>query len=138
MILDASVVLAWLLKESDGVVADRLLSRADLSAPTLIAAEVGHALTKYARRGAITREAAQSAWRAFDLLPLRLLPLEAVAQRAFELSQAVHGVFYDCLYLALAERDRDLLVTLDERFLRAVQAGGQGLATHISSLADAP
>ncbi len=138
MILDASVVLAWLLKESGGALADRLLSRTDLAAPTLIAAEVGHALTKYARRGEITREWAQNAWRVFGLLPLRLAPLEAVAERAFELSQSTHGVFYDCVYLALAERDQDLLVTLDERFLRAVQAGGRNLAVHISSLADAP
>ena len=139
MILDASAVLAWLLKEPGGNTADRLLGRADLAAPSLLIAEVGHTLTKYARRGAISRDAAQIAWRTFIALPMRFVPLEVTADRAFEISQAVHAVFYDCVYLALADQEQDLLVTLDESFLRAVRASGlSSLTACVTSLAELP
>ncbi len=138
MILDASVVLAWLLQEPGSDAAERMLSRGDLAAPSIIFAEVGHVLTKQVRRRAMTPDAAFLAWRLFAVAPLRTVSIEDLGQRSLELSIAVHGVYYDCLYLALAESEQDVFVTSDESFVRAVRAtslpGLSGLARTLAEI----
>ena len=137
MILDASVVLSWLLEEAGSEPAGRLLARHDLAAPSIIIAEVGHVLAKHLRRRTLTADLANRAWQVFLASPLRTAPIEPITRRAFELSVALNATYYDCLYLTLAERERDRLVTLDLGFVNAVRASGQpALQTRVATLAD--
>ena len=136
MIVDASVVLALLLDEPASGAAERLLIRTDLVAPSLIVAEIGHVLTKQARRRLLSSAETLAAWRTFAALPVSVEPMEGLGERALELSVGLNAVYYDCLYLALAEQQDDVLVTLDERLIRAVRASDPTLATHAALLSE--
>jgi predicted nucleic acid-binding protein len=127
-VLDACDALKWVLPEPDSAIALRLRDDFrngvhELLAPDVFPAEVGHALAKAERRGIIP--AASGAPRLADVL--RTLPqlfpsLPDLLPRAYAIaSQARIGV-YDCLYVALAEREGCELVTADDRLVRNLQA----------------
>jgi predicted nucleic acid-binding protein len=124
-VLDSSVALKWVLPEPDAARAvlirqAMLAGRHDLIAPDIFAVEVAHALTKAERRRQIlSGEAVVKMADIFRTAPL-LDPYLPLLPRAVELaSQARIGV-YDCLYVALAEREGCALVTADERLKRAL------------------
>ncbi len=122
MIVDASVAMKWLIPEADSVAADSLADRDDLMAPGVLPFEVGDVLTKQIRRGAISAEAAREAWNVFRTTPLQIMAAGAEVDDAFDLSLQLGVNFYDCVYLALAIRQDDVLVTADESFVRAVRS----------------
>ncbi len=136
MIVDANVVLAWLLDEPASAAAEPLLMRKDLAAPSLIAAEIGHVLTKRVRRRLLDPTGARVAWRTFAALPLRLEPMERLGERALDLSIELSAVYYDCVYLALAQLGDDALITSDESFVRAIRGSDAELATHVALLSE--
>lgn len=121
-VLDASVGLKWVLPEdgSDKALALGLDYRNgvhELIVPDTFPPEVAHALTRAERKGIVTpQEGAAHFTALLKGLPqihvsLPLLP------RAYELSsQARLGVF-DCLYVALAEREQCRVVTADQRVI---------------------
>ena len=116
MIIDASVAFKWLVEEPGSAVAIGWIGRVELTAPTLIHAEVANGLCKLVRRGEIVggdkmmRQLEQLVQlvETFDEIP--------VMTRAVEIAIQVRHSIYDCIYLALAEaRDTELL-TADKRF----------------------
>ena len=124
-VVDASVVVKWVLKERGRPAALRLLedyrsAHAHLLAPPLVVAEVGNALWKHVQRGSLDRDRAATAFR-FVLGNLPILEeSETVSEVALQLAVA-HGCTYcDCLYLALAMAWRCDLITADEKFFLAV------------------
>ena len=124
-VVDASVVVKWVLKERGRPAALRLLEdyrsgHAHLLAPPLVVAEVGNALWKHVQRGSLDRDRAATAFR-FVLGNLPILEeSETVSEVALQLAVA-HGCTYcDCLYLALAMAWRCDLITADEKFFLAV------------------
>ena len=124
-VLDASVALKWVLSEPDTGKACQLRddfrkNLLELIAPDAFVLEIAHALTKAQRRGMIP-----DAWRLWvDVMttaPL-LFPSSQLTPPAIQIaSQAGIGV-YDCLYVALAERQKCELVTADVRLQRALQS----------------
>jgi predicted nucleic acid-binding protein len=127
-VLDASVALKWVLPESDSGKADLLRAeyRAGLHqllAPDVFPVEVAHALARAERRNIISPP--QGAVLLADVLttlPVLHPSLPDLLPRAFVIaSQARVGV-YDCLYVALAERERCEFVTADDRLVRALQS----------------
>ena len=136
MIVDASVALKWTLTEPDSEIASQLIGRGDLVAPTMLHVELGHALSKLSRRRLITPAAALSAWRELREANVLIYDDDALLDPAFELSLALNASFHDCVYLALAVETADMLVSADERFVRAVRASPE-LAGRILSLAEA-
>jgi len=133
MIIDASVALKWFITEADSHLADRLLPRSDLRAPAVLRIEVGYVLTKRVRQRTLTREQAQDSWR--DLSgSIVLIEDGPLLDAAFELSLSLGSAFYDCVYLAQAVRDDDMVVTADERFIAAVRST-PGLGPYVQSLA---
>ena len=86
-------------------------------APHLIDAEVGHVLRRAVVRRELGPEAAQGAL--FDLarFPLRRAAHVGLLDRAWALRENVS--FYDALYVALAERLDEPLLTLDARLASA-------------------
>ncbi len=116
LVVDASVAVKWVLPEQHGAAALRLATAAfRLAAPELLWVEVASALRKRLRRGDLSLAAFRDSlgdMEAWNVAPEAIRPLlRPAADLALHLD---HGV-YDCLYLALAERERCQLVTADCR-----------------------
>ena len=135
MIVDASVALKWFITEADSDLAGRLLRRTDLTAPAVLKIEVGYVLTKRVRQRTLTRDQAVDIWH--DLPgSIALIEDGPLLDSAFELSLELGSAFYDCVYLAQAVRDDDVVVTADERFIESVRSR-PGLGRYVQSLAHA-
>ncbi len=125
-VFDSSVALKLVLPETDS---DKAVALRDgyvqgvheLIAPDIFPVEVAHALAKAERRGILKpREGLTKLLRVLSTSPV-LHPHLPLLPRAYEIaSQARIGV-YDCLYVALAERERFEMVTADQRLLRALR-----------------
>jgi len=116
LIIDASVALKWLIRETDSDAAIALLDLGDLIVPDLIFSEIANAIWKKRRRGEL---AAVPAQLAVLTSLLRVEPTPALASRAVEMAVELDHTAYDCIYLALAETLDDHVVTADQRFVRA-------------------
>lgn len=122
-VLDAAVALKWVLPEIHNDKAKQLRDDGEnqiheLIAPDVFPVKVSHALVRAERRKIIA--VGQAAALLVDIMNsapaltsyLPLLP------RATEIaSQARCGV-YDCLYVALAEKERCELVTADDKLVK--------------------
>jgi predicted nucleic acid-binding protein len=121
LVVDASVATLWVLDQDGSERALALRNEDSLIAPSLIAAEIGSALWKAVRRAETTPKSALIALQS-ALLPFRqLVPDEELSERAMELAIELNHPIYDCLYLALAERERCGLATADKRLLSAAK-----------------
>jgi len=82
-VVDASVAVKWILPESGSSAAAALRKlNDDLSAPSLIAVEVGNALWKAVRRGGVTRSEALEGFEAALISLQSLIPIEELRVRA--------------------------------------------------------
>ena len=125
-VLDSSVGFKWVVPEPDSDKAIRLRDdyrngTVELLAPDVFPIEIAHALTRAERQGRITP--AQGAIALADvssLLP-RLHASFPLLPRAYQISSQVRIGVYDCLYVALAEREGCQLITADDRLMRALQ-----------------
>lgn len=127
-VLDASVALKWVLVEPDSARADRLRDEFrsavhDLIAPDVFPIEVGHALTRSERRGLIPVGSSEP--HLLDVLtsPPKFHTSLSLLRRALALSSQARIGVYDCLYVALAEREGCGLVTADDRLVRTFPGG---------------
>jgi len=125
-VLDSCVALKWVLTEADSAKALDLRTGFqnqihELLCPDIFLAECSHALVR-AERKAILKQG-EAAILVSDILstPLDMhahLPLLA---RAVEIASNMRCGFYDCLYVALAERERCELVTSDQKLISRLQ-----------------
>ena len=136
-ILDASVALKTVLNEQDSHVAlklhdDFIHQVHELLAPDTFVVEVAHALTRAERRNIIqVGEAANLLSEVMATRPM-LHPYLSLMSRAVELSSQFRLGVYDCLYVALAEREDCELITADDRLLKAL--GSQFAIIPLASL----
>ena len=125
-VIDSSVSFKWVVPESDSNKADRLRDAFrnavhELVAPDVFSLELAHALTRAERQGRIPVGQAAVLWADVMTAPPRLFPCGALTPRAIAISSAVRIGVYDCLYVALAEREGCELVTADDRLVRNLQ-----------------
>src|SRR5262245_32271193 len=119
-VLDSNVALKWVLPENDDVVAARVRDEFrqgldELLAPDGFPVEVGHALAKAERQGKIrVGDGATKVADVFRYMPALHTSLPLLARGFAIASQARIGV-YDCLYVALAEREGCEVLTGDTR-----------------------
>lgn len=135
MIIDASVAVKWFVPEDDSDRALDLAARHTLRAPPLLMTEVGNAIWKKLRRGELIEKLEAFARHAdlaqvVDIVEGRTREL---AVRALELAVLLDHAVYDCVYLALAEADDDVVITADATFRRKVEA--THLSRHVEMLA---
>jgi predicted nucleic acid-binding protein len=125
-VLDTSVAIKTVIKEADSARAIRL--RDDflngvhqLLAPDLFPTEICNVLMMAERTGKILPGEANS----FFLDFLRDLPAlhDAIPllPRALEIATQFRQTVYDCLYVALAEREGCELATADDKLIKAIQ-----------------
>jgi predicted nucleic acid-binding protein len=127
-VLDASVVLAWLLPDEQSELAEKLIRRvADdrAFAPSLLLLEVGNALLQAQRRARVPAATRQALLDAFTRLPLSLEPISGDSMLRAGTCAEEHGLsLYDGCYLELAAARGYPLATLDRGLIRAAQAAG--------------
>jgi len=125
LVLDASVVIKWLLPEEGRPQALAYRTRyrngdLELIAPHLLVAEIGNVLWKRVRRGELSPHEAQTAFDRFLRDAPQLVGSPLVAARALELANRHGRTVYDCLYLSLALSEGCDLITADQRLVRAL------------------
>jgi predicted nucleic acid-binding protein len=125
-VFDASVAVKWLLAELNFEKAERLILNArsgsdELIAPDFFLAECGHALFRAERKKAIAFGEARKLLLAMvhDLPALHAS--HALVPRAAAICQHLKKSFYDCVYMALAEREQIPLITADTKLVIAAQ-----------------
>jgi len=125
-VLDSSVAFKWVVPETDSDKADRLRDgvRAavhETFAPDIFPAELAHALTRAERQGRILVGQAKLFWDDVMTTPPRLFPSSPLARRAIEISSTMRIGAYDCLYVALSEREGCEFVTADAKLVSNLQ-----------------
>ena len=124
-VIDASIAVDWVAPGVDSRgPAGQLLSRlaeqnAPILAPRLLIEETANALITGIRRGRWTGAQADTAFVLLRRMPIQLVDQPGDLDRAFELSRRYdeHPV-YDLIYVAVAERLRERLVTADTALRR--------------------
>ncbi len=116
-IADASAVFASLVEDGPrGDWARENFEGQDLAAPSLMRYEVLNTLRRHVASGLVTAALVRNAMASFSELPVQEWPLQALAERAWELRD--NFTIFDASYIALAEMLDATLVTLDARLAR--------------------
>jgi len=122
LVLDSSVVVKWAIPEVDsdkaiGLRDEFVQGVHDVIAPDFAPIEIAHSLTRAHRQGRIAAEQVeQFLLDLMHTLP-ELLPWFPLLPDAVSLSLQKRIGIYDCLYIALAEREQCKVVTADERLV---------------------
>lgn len=123
-VLDSNIAVKWVIPEADSKHALELRAAFkqgihEFIAPDVFPIEVAHALVRSERKNLVTDGQVHlanillSTPELFSSLPL--LP------RAYEIAAAMRCGVYDCLFVALAERERCELVTADQKMISNLQ-----------------
>lgn len=133
-VADASVAFKWFIPESGSDAALALLDGDDpIWAPDLILVEVSNALWVRLRQVTDGRKIVAAALDRLGAAITSLEPARELVARAQQIAFEIEHPVYDCVYLALAERENLYLITADARLLRAVS--GSPFQTLARSLA---
>ena len=128
VVVDTSIVIKWVIDETDSSIAVALLARwisqgLIIQAPSLLAYEITNVLYQRLRKGRITFDEANDALQYVLLRELKLNTSQdyALSKRAMAFAyQFSLSATYDAHYLALAERENCELWTADTRLLNAI------------------
>jgi predicted nucleic acid-binding protein len=121
LIVDASVAVKWFLDEEGCEEARRLLDSESLLAPDLILLETYNAVWKRWRRGEARASQLGELVHLLRQALERLIPLGELATEAAALSRELRHPIYDCVYIALAARERGWLITTDQRLVKTAR-----------------
>ena len=121
VILDASVALKWVLNEPDSALALQFRSEMrqelhEILAPDTFLAEIGHALTRSERKGLIRPPQSLTFYGEILTTAPELHSVIPLMPRAIEISSQVRHRVYDCLLIALGERENCSVLTADHAF----------------------
>ena len=122
VVVDASVAVKWVLPEPDSNRAAAIRTTDDdLIVPSLVYAEIGNAIWRAVIRGDVPVAEAHERLHVATAHYNRIVPLEALAERAIDLAVRLQHPIYDCFYMALAEREDCPLITADTRLIAAAK-----------------
>ncbi len=126
-VLDSCVAFKWEVPEPDTDNALRLRDSYrngvhELIAPDVFPFEIGHALTRAERQKRINPPDGWAAWLAVMADGPVLAQSIQLMPRAYSISSQFRVGMYDCLYVALAEREGIELVTSDHKLIQNLQA----------------
>jgi len=122
LVVDASVVIKWLLPESHSGAARRVLTEDNqLLAPDLLWAELGNVLWKRYRAHDLAAEEARDLLRDFKRFPINTIPSIMLVSAALDIATRFNRTVYDSLYLASALSRRCRFVTADRRLYNSLR-----------------
>jgi predicted nucleic acid-binding protein len=126
-VLDASVAAFWVVRSPLMPRALRLRNEYqqhihELIAPSHFPGEIASALTKAERTKLVRRGAAHPLIRDVLTTPPVLYDADLLFFRAVDISSQTRSAFYDCLYVALAEREGCELATADTALVNNLRA----------------
>jgi predicted nucleic acid-binding protein len=136
-VVDASVVVKWLVEEPGSEAAASLLARDDLVAPSLCPIEVVNALWRRRRADQLTKKEYVGLIEEVARLPVSLLDDSTLLSGAASLAADLDHPIYDCLYLEAARRNEGILITADRRLV-AVAHSKRDLRAHVQLLIQSP
>jgi predicted nucleic acid-binding protein len=125
-VIDCSTAFKWVVAETDTLKALQLRDKfrnaaLDLLAPDLFPTEIGNALLVAERKGRIG--SGEGAIFFADIL--KMLPILHAAipllPRAYEIAYQYRASVYDCLYVALAEREQCEFISADDKLVKKLQ-----------------
>jgi len=137
-VLDSCVGFKWLVAEADsdkalGLRDDYRNAVTELIAPNFYPFEVAHSITRAERQGRITTtEGAVAMGSLLRHLP-RLVSVLPLLSMACTISSQTRVGLFDCLFVALADREGCEFVTADARLLNSL-AGQYPFVIPLSSL----
>jgi predicted nucleic acid-binding protein len=138
-VFDSNIGVKWVLAEdlsakARGIRDEFIQGLHELLAPDVFLVETAHALTRAHRQGKVTPAEVNSFMG--DLLTTlpQFHPYPPLLARAIEISLQTRQGVYDCLYVALAEREGRELLTADRKLINNLQA----TFPFITSLASLP
>jgi predicted nucleic acid-binding protein len=121
-VVDASVVVKWLVPEIHSDAARRLLVVPhQYVAPDLLFAETANTIWKKIRREELTPEEGQQLVADIGQIAVETVPCRALAEDAHALANATGRTVYDSMYVALAVRLNTRAITADERLEAALK-----------------
>ncbi len=125
-VLDSSVAFKWVVVEALTDKARKLRDEYrqgfhELIAPDVFPIEVAHSLTRAERQGRINPPEASILLADVLLTCPRLHPYMPLLSQAVSISSQARIGVYDCLYVALAQRESCQFVTADDRLIRVLQ-----------------
>jgi predicted nucleic acid-binding protein len=120
VIVDASIAAKWLFSEelSAEAVAFGMRQNGKI-APSLIRLELYNTIWKRLRSGVVDAAMAKLMCERCVGDFEEIMPIESLGARASAMMIELAHPIYDCLYLALAERERLPLITVDKRLIEA-------------------
>jgi predicted nucleic acid-binding protein len=121
LIVDASVALKWLFEEEGTAAALKLLGAEPLTAPDFLLLEAHHVMWKRVRRGESAAAALRDLASALAATFVTFAASGGLIADAARKSQNLAHPIYDCLYIALAEREGATLVTADHKQFAAAR-----------------
>ena len=121
LVVDASVACKWFFEEHLSAESRALAeSGVAFTAPDLILAECANAAWRRVRGNAIPRAQAHAFLNALPQWFETLAPTARLHEAAFDMACTLEHPVYDCLYLALAEREQTRMVSADRAFIQRV------------------
>lgn len=130
-VIDASVFVKVLVREPGSSEAEAVL-RHPVMAPDLLIAECLNALRGKMLKKEIAQAQASLAVELLQHSPLTLESSLPLAARALALSLRLSHSVYDCIYLALAEREQVPLVTADMRLVERLRQPDAADMAHLA------
>ena len=123
VVIDASIGIQWVVRESGSAQAVRLLDRSPI-VPGLFFAECANILWKKVERKELSAAAAQHRAAALSTVSLDIVPDTDVFEHALALACELRHPAYDCLYIATARLREAPLVTADRRLIERCKVAG--------------
>lgn len=123
IVVDASVVVGWYVEQAGSAMARRLaLSARRLIAPAWMLLEVGNALARRSAGGGVRRGFAGDVIRSLRQRGVVALhDVEPLIVHASALAEELAHPIYDCVYLALSQREGAMLATFDRQLAKLAQ-----------------
>ena len=138
LVIDASVVIKWFVREVHGEAALRLLDSGEkFVAPDHLFAETTNAIWRRVRLGEHSSEYGQEIISKINetTLAIDTVSCRDLAVDAYTIAITYGRSVYDAMYVALAIQRKTRLITADDRLYNAL-ARAPEIAAHIQSLRD--
>ena len=124
LVIDASVAVKWVVAEDGGEDAVRLRSTFIFIAPELLLPECANILWKKVQRKELEPNEAALAIALIERSGISFQTMQGLGETATRLAIELGHPAYDCVYLALALRQKLRVVTADKRLLATVAQRG--------------